>query len=1049
MSLTPRRITGYLSGTPIYLLLITVLGAALVTPLLRWTSGPCTNDGHLLYHRLAALRYAWENGSVFSRWFPDVAFGYGYPFFLYREAPPLYIGLLPHFLGAPLPAAINIFYALSILAAGWFMFLWVRDVFDERAAIVSAAAYMVAPYLLTDALVLGIQPEIMALALFPFLCWVGRRYILSGTVGTFLLSTAGIALLALSHNISTLLFVPFLMIYLLVSGWLHRLNWRPLLTRWLLIFILGLGLSAFFTGPALLELDEITIAQSVNNRNNDFRFNFTTLDEIFAPVSPEDPALLNPPFLLRLGLVPAALALLGITSVFWNRTRDRRGHIIFMGLSAVVLLMMTMSFSQPLWERLPLIRFVQFPWRLIGRAALPVAFLAGVPFARTSNVISTNYRSQSYRWLLATVAVALLALEALPLLYPSNCKVEPYPSIDTVHRYEHSSGLVGVDPTGSYFPTTVAKKPEGSPLEEDYLTGREPQRFDESVLPPGARISDISYEATAVNVHLETPEPFEARYLSFAFPGWVATIDGEQVPITPEDPDGLITFPVPAGIHTVEVRWQTTQLRTVMMLLSSSAFLGVIATAVVLARKQAGEPAVLVHDQQQVTKPSDDKAIWLLLLVAISFLAFKLLIVDRVETPFRRVAPPPVTYTSDLLAVELQLEGHNLSQDTVVAGDSFDIDLAWRTIETPTANYQSNVWLVGPERMTWSDKETDRPRTFEETSFTTLWLPGQWAWDSREVHVLQGTPPGRYDIALTLFDRADLQPITLVDAGGAIIGPTPVIGQINVVRPDTQPEFEPQFPLRGAAGGLTLLGYNQDRSEMAPGENVLLTLFFEKPAEFQSPANYLELTLQGEDGNIVQSWSVPPVRADYQPAEWRVGERVRGQHLLRLAAGLDDGNYQFHLEDLPLGDLQVNGPERIFEEPTYDTVVGSKFDDLIRLAGYSVERNSSDPQSPITLTLVWQGLGEIPAGYRVFVHLVDGDGQILDQSDAEPAGWTRPTTGWAPGEFVLDKHQLDMPDGRAEEELFLRVGLYEDSSGRRLDTGGEDFIILPVNLGEG
>jgi len=55
---------------------------------------------------------------------------------------------------------------------------------------------------------------------------------------------------------------------------------------------LGLGLSAYYIVPALLELDEITINQSVNRRNNDFRFNFATVDELFAPVSPEDPTLL-------------------------------------------------------------------------------------------------------------------------------------------------------------------------------------------------------------------------------------------------------------------------------------------------------------------------------------------------------------------------------------------------------------------------------------------------------------------------------------------------------------------------------------------------------------------------------------------------------------------------------------------------------------------------------------------------------------------------------------------------------------------------------------
>ena len=156
------------------LLVVTLLGLPLVSSLMQWTTVPCTHDGHLHVHRVAAMRHAWESGLYFSRWLPDLAFGYGYPFFIYREPGPLYAVLLPHLLGLPLPAASNLFYALTILAAGWFMFLWVHDIAGTRAGFVSAVAYMGAPYILLDALVRGNAPESMALPLFPFLLWMGR-----------------------------------------------------------------------------------------------------------------------------------------------------------------------------------------------------------------------------------------------------------------------------------------------------------------------------------------------------------------------------------------------------------------------------------------------------------------------------------------------------------------------------------------------------------------------------------------------------------------------------------------------------------------------------------------------------------------------------------------------------------------------------------------------------------------------------------------------------------------------------------------------------------
>ena len=201
-------------NTAYWLLLTVLLGLPLITPLLRWSSVACTHDGHLHYHRVAAMAHAWENGIYLTRWLPDLAFGYGYPFFVYREAAPLYAVLLPFLAGLPLPAASNLFYAVTILLSGVFMFLWVRDIFGPRAGLVSAVAYMAAPYVLVDALIRGNAPESLALPLFPFLLWVGRRWVLHGSVWSFIGGVLGLALLSIGHNISTFIFAPTLLVYL-------------------------------------------------------------------------------------------------------------------------------------------------------------------------------------------------------------------------------------------------------------------------------------------------------------------------------------------------------------------------------------------------------------------------------------------------------------------------------------------------------------------------------------------------------------------------------------------------------------------------------------------------------------------------------------------------------------------------------------------------------------------------------------------------------------------------------------------------------------------
>src|SRR5690606_8861464 len=116
------------------------------------------------------------------------------------------------------------------------------------------------------------------------LCWAGQRYVVLSARRYFILTTLTLAALGLSHNITLLIFSPMFLVYLLLVGWLHRLDWRMTLLRIGLVLGLGLGLTLFHTASAVLEMGQVTLSQSVNTRNNDFHYNFTSLEEILAPV---------------------------------------------------------------------------------------------------------------------------------------------------------------------------------------------------------------------------------------------------------------------------------------------------------------------------------------------------------------------------------------------------------------------------------------------------------------------------------------------------------------------------------------------------------------------------------------------------------------------------------------------------------------------------------------------------------------------------------------------------------------------------------------------
>ena len=114
------------------------------------------------------------------------------------------------------------------------------------------------------------------------------------------------------------------------------------------------------------------------------------------------------------------------------------------------------------------------------------------------------------------------------------------------------------------------------------------------------------------------------------------------------------------------------------------------------------------------------------------------------------------------------------------------------------------------------------------------------------------------------------------------------------------------------------------------------------------------------------------------------------------------------------------------------TRLQAQLDGRVLLAGFTVQPGAQSAAAPLDVRLVWQCVAALPQHYRVFVHLLNAQGQLVAQSDAEPAGWTRPTTGWLPGEFVVDAHQLQLPAALAAGSYTLQAGLYDAASGQRL-----------------
>ena len=94
------------------------------------------------------------------------------------------------------------------------------------------------------------------------------------------------------------------------------------------------------------------------------------------------------------------------------------------------------------------------------------------------------------------------------------------------------------------------------------------------------------------------------------------------------------------------------------------------------------------------------------------------------------------------------------------------------------------------------------------------------------------------------------------------------------------------------------------------------------------------------------------------------------------------------------------------------------------------------------VTYIWTSgkditVHEIPVdgtdeNYKVFVHVVDGRGQLIAQHDGDPVGGFTPTTRWRQGEVIVDPHYVDLADCSRTSPCRLKAGMYLPSPIRNL-----------------
>jgi hypothetical protein len=1096
------------------LLLIGLLGLVAVQPLFN-PAMTCSDDGGLYLCRFVEFDHCLHQGAIWPRWTPDLVYGYGYPLFNFFPPLSFYPAEFFHLLGLSFARAWNAALMLYILLAGMTTYLFAKDVFGEKSALVAAVAYMYAPYQLYNALYRGNLGECMALPLLPLILWAFRRLIIKGKICYLVASALSFAALILTHNVISLVFTPVLLLYVIALGLLKirspkvsdrgvrgsvrrpSPNLRIPRLLWLIgaALLLALGLSAFFWLPAFFEKQWVKIHLAYTPAGMNYHYNFLSLRELLSPPTPAHTSLMNPAPPRSLGLVQLALTLLAMAGWWSFKDREKRFNVLFFSLGLISLIFMVLPQSVAVWDYLPLLEYVQFPFRFLGIASLAAALLAGglfgisggqgiglpnslgvtreepeqvrdsaIPAELPNPHYVSRFTTRPPLIILGVLVVQLLIIAfSLPWLYPRYCSTTKDLSIANLARLEHGLGVIGTTSAGEYLPIWAKEVPSESSMEAMYRSGLPIERLEPSSLPGGAVLKSAQYGLTSADILIESPLSFRAVFNTFYFPGWRAYVDGKRVPIVPTEPYGLISFEVPAGESNLQVRFQDTPLRLAAKALSAFSAMVVLALVIWSLVKWSlvgwSGGRVVSHRPIQNTQHATRSTFWILHgVLAVALLLTKVGYIDRHDNWFRRSGfdGSRVEGVQVLLEVnfggEMMLLGYNLSPATVEAGGTFRLDLYWKAQHRLTTAYSAYARLKDAQSNLWSPKDSRRPGGYRDYPPTTTWHLDEYAQDSYQIQVLPGTPPGEYDLVVGAFSKAMLEELDVLDERGVAVGTSLVIGKLTVLRPRKPPsieELEIEHPIAGRFGDeLELMGYEMDRPVAQAGEGVHLTLFWRSLKEMNQPYTVL-LQLTDEEGGIAAEKTLPVASEAYPTTQWQADEVVRSQHYLPVPAGASAGRHRLQLtvvdqEGVPLaaaidlGALEIEVPERRMTLPVIENPMEINLGDEVTFLGYDLETTVVKPGDNLRLTLYWQARREIAEWYKVFTHLLDDQDRIWAQKDSVPVGGTRPTTGWVKGEVIVDEYELAVAPDAPGGDYILEVGIYEEGTGQRLRVLNEE-----------
>jgi hypothetical protein len=506
---------------------------------------PLGHDWTFELARVAEFGHALKEGQFPPHWAPNLYGGYGSPVFLFYA--PAFSALAN---AGALIAKTPAWGASLVLVLFSFLGVFsVRRLFaaipgvDPQGGRIAATLFALNPYLIGDKLLRNANAEFIALCVLPFallgLVRIGRQPLW----GAFVIAGA-LAASLLSHNLTSLVCLALLVVGTL---WLYGLRGSvQIQLHWAVGVAIGLLVAAFVWLPALtlrewVHLDELT--QGKFNFHNQWK----SVGELFSYSQFFSAGLLT----------PIAFAF-GAFAFIRHSGTEMPGRRLLAGMLAAALIFASLQFSVSsfVWESIPWLRFMQFPWRFMGPLALVTSVAAGIAASRLLTDASGRMR------LVAELCVLAICIANA---WPQLARYEPLPPMlqrtiqKAVQPGKLRRGPLNVSVLDEYLPVGANRE----------IWKREARAGGRTVImnQPEAEIEVLEERGSRMMLRVDAPSGSRLRVARWYFPGWRARLDGIPIPIE-SNPMGGIDLEVAAPGGLLELAHHPPRSRQVGLALS-------------------------------------------------------------------------------------------------------------------------------------------------------------------------------------------------------------------------------------------------------------------------------------------------------------------------------------------------------------------------------------------------------------------------------------------------------------------------------------------------